>query len=75
MIELARQVGNSRQSSKRMMAGTMAVRTGSLFTLAAIAFLASFSPFTFLPFLAAAIILALLGALFIVFPPLLEFFW
>jgi len=53
----------------------MAVGSGSLFTLAAIAFLASFSPFTFLPFLAAAIILALLGALFIAFPPLLEFFW
>lgn len=75
MIELARQIGNRGQSSRRIMAGTMAVGSGSLFTLAAIAFLASFSPFTFLPFLAAAIILALLGALFIAFPPLLEFFW
>jgi len=75
MIELARQVGNRGRSSRRITAGRMADGSGSLFTLAAIAFLASFSPFTFLPFLAAAIILALLGALFIAFPPLLEFFW
>jgi hypothetical protein len=64
-----------RQHNSRIVLRRAAVGGGGFFTLAAVAFLASFSPFTFIPFLAAAVGLALLGAIFVAVTPLLEFFW
>jgi uncharacterized oligopeptide transporter (OPT) family protein len=75
MLELARQIHEERRAHRRRLAGRSAASGGGLFMLAAIAFLASFSPFTFLPFLAAAVLLGLLGVVFMAITPLMEFFW
>ena len=75
MSELAWRFRNWRKARARRTAGRSVVGGRGLLMLATIAFLASFSPFTFLPFMAAAILLALLGAVFMAIPGLLEFFW
>ena len=66
---------NKRQVHRRRRIGRNAAGGSGFFMLAALAFLASFSPFTFLPFMAAAIGLAILGALVIAVQPLTEFLW
>lgn len=53
----------------------MAVGGGSFFTMAILLLLASLTPFTFLPFMTLAVILLILGALSVLFPPLMMFLW
>jgi hypothetical protein len=60
---------------RRLIAARSALGGGSLFMLAAIALLASASPFTFLPGLAIAAGLFALGLLLMVVLPLGAFLW
>jgi hypothetical protein len=75
MSDLAWRFRDWRGARARRTAGRSVVGGSGFLMLAAIAFLASFSPFTFLPFMAAAILLALLGAVLAAIPGVLEFFW
>ena len=75
MMKLVGQLGSSGRHSRRVAAGRMALGGGSFFTVAIILLLASLTPFTFLPFMTLAVILVILGALSVLFPPLMMFLW
>ena len=75
MFETITQMREKWSRRRRLMVARSALGGGSLFMLAAIALLASASPFTFIPGLAIAAGLFALGLLVMVVVPLGAFLW
>ena len=64
MLRLPRRAKNRSHTYRRRMLGKSAIGGGGLFALAAIAFLASASPFTVIPGIIIVVLLVVVGAFF-----------